>query len=195
MSTPRATPPSTVRPNHPAASREATPGHVPVAKPAPDAQRVKPQAFADDPTRRPKGGVSFFKLQLVPRTSAGCEMRAYVATPSFAGKSVAVFRPSDLETFIDASRAFAERRTSVAALQGGVFSEERGLMQVLVGIHIYRPGDNFGCAAARIVVASPKSDDLLTATLQSAPLLIAQFADQMAAVAGGARDTALLIGQ
>ena len=44
-------------------------------------------------------------------------------------------------------------------------------------------------------VASPTSDDLLTVTLQSAPLLIAQFADQMAALADGARGTALLIGQ
>ena len=39
------------------------------------------------------------------------------------------------------------------------------------------------------------TDDLVTVTLQSAPLLIAQFADQMAALAEGARDTALLIGQ
>ena len=90
------------------------------------------------------------------------------------------------------------RRRDPAALAARLYDaclEESGLRQVLVGIHIYRPGNNAGRAAARVVVASPTSDDLLTVTLQSAPLLIAQFADQMAALADGARGTALLIGQ
>ena len=175
---------------HPAASPAARVGAVPDLPP-----RKAPGQFEDDPTRAPLAiGTAFVRLAVVPRSDRVLELEAELATSEFTGRGRAVFRGGDLAAFIAAARGFTEGRSDAAALQGGAFDEDGRLRSVAVGLHATRPHDRHDQVGLRVVIASGRTDDLMTATLRTTPLMVAQFADQLDAIAHRARDQAMLIG-
>jgi len=153
--------------------------------------RHTPERFADDPTRnRTPEGLRFFRFLATPGERRALEFRTEVRTDCFAGKGVAIFRRSDVETFVQNVRAFAAGKADRASIQGGAWDEAGCLTQVLAGVHIYHPPNGRTPVAMRVVIASGGSDDLLTTTVWTESLHVAQFADALAALTDGARDVA-----
>lgn len=151
----------------------------------------RPRSFVEELRSRYLGHESYVRLTRSRATPRAVELRAEACGSLFAGESTAIFRRGDLECFVEDLREFAIGNRDDGMVQGGVW-HEGNLMEVLCGLHAYRPQGDVDRAALRVVVGDANSDDLLTITVTNEPLRIAQFADELAAMLDDARPSAML---
>ena len=151
----------------------------------------RPRSFVEELRSRYLGHECYVRLTRSRATPRAVELRAEACGSLFAGESTAIFRRGDLECFVEDLREFATGHREDGMVQGGVW-HEGNLMEVLCGLHAYRPMGDPERAALRVVVGDANSDDLMTVTVTNDPIRIAQFADELAALLDDARPSAML---